>query len=185
MHEVTVLVRSSAGPQTRAILDHLSQVPPSLQGMYPGIPAGLWGCRDLGPFSQGPRGQERRGEQWGRRPGTHLQQHGQQEAQVHLVDAHLPHGPERLLHLHGGPRAGPALLARARARDEAEGAGWARALECPRLQGPRWPNAKRRGVRGRDAPGWGNGRGGRGLSVLWVSCSRVLSARDWRLLGSK
>lgn len=35
-------------------------------------------------------------------PGTHLQQHGQQEAQVHLVEAHLAHRLERLLHLHGG-----------------------------------------------------------------------------------
>lgn len=35
-------------------------------------------------------------------PGTHLQQHGQQEAQVHLIEAHLAHRLERLLHLHGG-----------------------------------------------------------------------------------
>lgn len=35
-------------------------------------------------------------------PGTHLQQDGQQEAQVHLVEAHLAHRLERLLHLHGG-----------------------------------------------------------------------------------
>ena len=38
---------------------------------------------------------------------THLQQHRQQEAQVHLVDAHLAHRLERLLHLHGRPRARP------------------------------------------------------------------------------
>lgn len=61
-----------------------------------------------------------RGVAWGRlvagvrgreglsgRRGTHLQQHGQQEAQVHLVDAHLAHRLERLLHLHGELRARP------------------------------------------------------------------------------
>lgn len=32
----------------------------------------------------------------------HLQQHSQQEAQVHLIEAHLAHRLERLLHLHGG-----------------------------------------------------------------------------------
>lgn len=48
----------------------------------------------------------RKRERWELRE-THLQQHCQQEAQVHLVDAHLAHRLERLLHLHGGPSVWP------------------------------------------------------------------------------
>lgn len=51
------------------------------------------------PGTAFPWGQERAG-----RAASHLEEHGQQDAQVHLVRAHLPHQRERLLHLHPAPR---------------------------------------------------------------------------------
>lgn len=51
------------------------------------------------PGTASPSGQERAG-----RAASHLEEHGQQDAQVHLVRAHLPHQRERLLHLHPAPR---------------------------------------------------------------------------------
>lgn len=62
----------------------------------------VWGARPLPPHSPAiPGPQPERPVGLGE-PGTHLQQHGQQEAQVHLVEAHLAHRLERLLHLHDG-----------------------------------------------------------------------------------
>lgn len=74
-------------------------------------PSGFAGTR-RGGGEDGPREAGKPGAGGGERRGTHLQQHGQQEAQVHLVDAHLPHRLERLFHLHGWP--GPAAPARPR-----------------------------------------------------------------------
>lgn len=104
-------------------------------GLTPGIRAGLWGIAGRG---RGVRLAPKLGvrEEGGGSCGRYLQQHGQREAQVHLVDAHLAHRLERLLHLHGGPSVRPPPRQR-RARP---GPAPARPPLPPPRRGPAWPS---------------------------------------------
>lgn len=99
--------------------------------------------------AEGPGGPQAGRWELSERRGTHLQQHRQQEAQVHLVDAHLPYRLERLLHLHGGPRSAPGPAA-------------SRSPPLPALPGGPCARAPRRAphsARLRPGPGPGRGRG--------------------------